>query len=110
MPATRRSTTGEHDAVRRRRREADEIAAIAEEILPNSRSEVIERDYGQEDMRVVEKCRREAMEVSMPQFLVGFKCPPAADGAALMRQDIIADIACDILLGRFLAALPAALR
>ena len=77
----------------------DEIAAIAEEILPNSRSEVIERDYGQEDMRVVEKCRREAMEVSMPQFLVGFKCPPAADGAALMRQDIIADIACDILLG-----------
>lgn len=77
----------------------DEIAAIAEEILPNSRGEVIERDYGQEDMRVVEKCRREAMEVSMPQFLVGFKCPPAADGAALMRQDIIADIACDILLG-----------
>ncbi len=77
----------------------DEIAAIAEEILPNSRGEIIERDYGQEDMRVVEKCRREAMEVSMPQFLVGFKCPPAADGAALMRQDIIADIACDILLG-----------
>ena len=59
----------------------DEIAAIAEEILPNSRGEVIERDYGQEDMRVVEKCRREAMEVSMPQFLVGFKCPPAADGS-----------------------------
>ena len=77
----------------------DEIAAIAEEILPESRGEVIERDYGQEDMRVVEKFRREAMEVSMPQFLVGFKCPPAADGAALMRQDIIADIACDILLG-----------
>ena len=77
----------------------DEIAAIAEEILPESRGEVIERDYGQEDMRVVEKFRREAMEVSMPQFLVGFKCSPAADGAALMRQDIIADIACDILLG-----------
>ena len=77
----------------------DEIAAIAEEILPESRGEVIERDYGQEEMRVVEKFRREAMEVSMPQFLVGFKCPPAADGAALMRQDIIADIACDILLG-----------
>lgn len=88
----------------------DEIAAIAEEILPESRGEVIERDYGQEDMRVVEKYRREAMEVSMPQFLVGFKCPPAADGAALMRQDIIADIACDILLGRFLAALSASLR
>ena len=33
----------------------DEIAAIAEEILPESRGEVIERDYGQEDMRVVEK-------------------------------------------------------
>ena len=50
-------------------------------------------------MRVAEKFRREAMEVSMPQFLVGFKCSPAADGAAVMRLDMIAEIACEILLG-----------
>ena len=77
----------------------DEIAAIAEDILPSGHGEVIARDYGHEDMGIAEKCRRETMEVSMPQFLVGFKCPPAADGEALMRQDIIADMASDILLG-----------
>ena len=79
--------------------EPDRIAAIAEEVLPRERGEVIERDYGQEDLTVAEKCRREAMEVSMPQFLLGFKCPPAASGEELMRQDIVADMACDILLG-----------
>lgn len=78
---------------------ADEIAAIAEEILPKESGEAIARDYGSEDLRVAEPYRREAMEISMPQFLVGFKCPPAAEGEALMRQDIIADMACDILLG-----------
>ena len=77
----------------------DEIAAIAEEILPPSRGGTITRDYGHEDLTVVEKRRCETMEVSMPQFLVGFKCAPVADGAALMRQDLIADMACDILFG-----------
>lgn len=79
--------------------DAAQIAAIAEEILPASRGETVGRDYGSEELSVAEKRRCEAMEVSMPQFLVGFKCPPVADGEALMRQDIIADMACDILLG-----------
>ena len=79
--------------------EPDRIAAIAEEVLPRERGEVIESDYGQEDLTLEEKCRREAMEVSMPQFLLGFKCPPAVSGEELMRQDIVADMACDILLG-----------
>jgi 4-alpha-glucanotransferase len=39
-----------------------------EDIRCRTSSEVIERDYGQEDMRVVEKCRREAMEVTDDVF------------------------------------------
>lgn len=79
--------------------DADEIAAAAEELVPPSRGETIERDYGCEDLTVARARQCEAMEVSMPQFLVGFKCPPVSDGEALMRQDVIADLACDILLG-----------
>ena len=37
------------------------------------------------------------MEVALPQFLVGFKC--AVDEKDLMRQSLIGEMACDILLG-----------
>ena len=37
------------------------------------------------------------MEVALPQFLVGFKC--AADDKDLMRQSLIGEMACDVLLG-----------
>ena len=40
-----------------------------------------------------------AMEVSSPQFLTGFKCDSVENGEAYMRQALIGDIACDILLG-----------
>lgn len=39
------------------------------------------------------------MDVSCPQFLVGFKCDPAPDGEAYLRLAAIGDMACDILLG-----------
>lgn len=79
--------------------DADEVAAAAEELVPPSCGEEIERDYGSEALTVAHARQCEAMEVSMPQFLVGFKCPPVSGGEALMRQDVIADLACDILLG-----------
>ena len=77
----------------------DEIAAIAEDILPQGHGEHIERDYGCEDLNIVEKRRCETMEVSMPQFLDGFKCAAVSGGEALMRQGLIADMAGDSLLG-----------
>ena len=48
-----------------------------------------------------QKCRPSTqMEVSMPQFLVGFKCDPQRTRAALLRQSTSsADMACDVLLG-----------
>ena len=39
------------------------------------------------------------MEVASPQFLVGFKCRPAADGEDYLRLAVLGDMACDILLG-----------
>ena len=77
----------------------DRIAAIAREVLPSAPGEAVERDYGREEPVVAERLRRRTMVISMPQFLLGFKCAPAADGEALMRQDLIADMACELLFG-----------
>ena len=35
----------------------------------------------------------------MPQFLLGYKCAPAADGEEYLRAQIVGDLACELLLG-----------
>lgn len=79
---------------------AEDIIAIADEITLESHGEIIERDYGEsEDMTVAKKESRSFMEVNMPQFLVGWKCKASRDGDALLRESLIGEMACDILLG-----------
>lgn len=78
----------------------ERVAEEAEAILPGESGPVIERDYGREES--LEPCRREAeqtMEVSMPMFLAGYKCPPPGSGEEALRQSIIGDLACDVLFG-----------
>ncbi|MBQ2739715.1 MAG: insulinase family protein [Oscillibacter sp.] len=75
------------------------VVEIAREILPAEKGGVIRRDYGNEPMEVYEKESSLTMEVSSPQFLVGFKCRPAGEGEEYLRLAAIGDIACDILLG-----------
>ena len=77
----------------------ESILSLVRELTPESHGEQIERDYGCEDMRIVTRETSSEMEVSMPQFLVGFKCPAVSGGEEQMRQDLLADIACDILVG-----------
>ena len=78
----------------------DQVAAIAREVLPAERGPAIPRDYGAEESSA--PARREhsqAMEVSMTQFLAGYKCDPAPEGVEQFRQGMIGDMACDILFG-----------
>ena len=75
------------------------VVDIARRILPREGGPAIPRDYGTEPAQVAEKETKLAMEVSCPQFLTGFKCTPAEDGEGYMRQSLIGDMACDILLG-----------
>lgn len=80
--------------------DAEAVIALAEELTSESHGETIARDYGaDEEMTVEAKEHRSEMEVNMPQFLVGFKCPASADGEALLRDCLIGEMACDILLG-----------
>ena len=77
------------------------VVDIARRILPREGGPAIPRDYGTEPAQVAEKETKLAMEVSCPQFLTGFKCTPAEDGEGYMRQSLIGDMACDILLGDY---------
>ena len=75
------------------------VVDIARRVLPREGGPVIPRDYGTEPAAVAEKETKLTMEVSCPQFLTGFKCTPVDDGEDYMRQGLIGDMACDILLG-----------
>lgn len=78
----------------------ERIAAIAEEILPKTGGETAVRDYGgEEPAAAAEHERTQFMEVSMPTFLVGFKCDGAECGEAELRLSVLGEIACDLLFG-----------
>ena len=80
--------------------EPEAVLALAREVLPGEPGAPIERDYGAAEELAV--CQRSAvcpMEIGQTQFLVGFKCPAEARGEALLRQSLIGELACDVLLG-----------
>lgn len=80
--------------------EAEEVFHLAEEVLPKESGPQIARDYGaDEDLIPKHKECCEQMEVSMPTFLVGFKCPNAPQGIERIRNNVIGDLASDILMG-----------
>ena len=75
------------------------VVDLARRILPREGGSSVPRDYGEEPAAVARKETSLPMEVSMPQFLVGYKCAPVPDGKDYLRQSIIGDMACDLLLG-----------
>jgi len=82
--------------------EVDEqqVIDLAEKVLPGQSGSVIERDYGEEEsLTPCEKEVRCQMEVAMPTFLAGFKCPAAPEGQERMRNNILGELACDVLMG-----------
>ena len=80
--------------------DAEAVLALAREALPAEGGADIERDYGAaEDPAVFRKSVVCPMEIAQQQFLVGFKCPAGESGEALLRQSLIGELACDVLLG-----------
>ena len=78
----------------------ERIIASANQILPAKSGPLIRRDYGAEEaLTAAEHFVTAAMEVSMPTFLVGFKCPPQHGGEQQHRFTAIGELACDVLMG-----------
>lgn len=75
------------------------IVDLARSVLPREGGPAIPRDYGEEPPNAAEHETSARMEVSIPQFLAGYKCRPARDGEEYLRLQLLGDLTCDLLLG-----------
>ncbi len=79
----------------------DEVAAIAEELLPRERCGVAVADLGPaEEMTVVQPLSRRQMDVAMTTFQLAFKCPATPKGEDFARWELIAELAAELLFGQ----------
>ncbi len=80
--------------------DADEVEQIAREILGDEQRSAGIKDAPEEGPG---KCPmdtvRGQMDIPMPTFSLAFKCPPLGKGDAAIRQEIIGDLAAEVLLG-----------
>ena len=78
----------------------ERVRQIAEEVLGGENRPVPSPDYGEaEDTLPIEAYRREAAEVSAPQFMIGSKLAPAPKGEAALRQRLVSQLALRLLVG-----------
>ena len=78
----------------------EEVCAIAREVLPQTSGSAARRDLGSEEPEGAALPRRtERMAVSGPIFQLGFKGDPPEGGEAGLRQRLLGDLACEVLLG-----------
>ena len=78
----------------------EQVRAIALEVLPKEPGGVSARDYGPlEPEQPAQSYISQEMEVSMPMFAVGFKCPQVPKGPERLRQELIGDLVAEVLCG-----------
>ncbi|MCI8479175.1 MAG: insulinase family protein [Oscillospiraceae bacterium] len=78
----------------------ERIYALAKEILTQAPNGKIERDYGAPEMpTAVHSGKTLSMEVSTPIFQLGFKADPASKGPSRLRQELVSELACEVLMG-----------
>ena len=76
------------------------ICDVAREILPKEAGPIARKDYGpKEEMQVAHSRIETEMEVSTPIFQLGYKGDPAESGEDALRQELIAELALEALLG-----------
>ena len=81
--------------------DAEEVAAIAGEILPKEKSPVAVPDFGlPEPQTALTAVSRREMDVAMTTFQLAFKCPPPAKGKDHAHQELVAEIAAEMLFGQ----------
>ena len=78
----------------------EKVLEMAREILPREGKGSIPRDYGPAEPAGAARSRTELrMEVSTPIFQLGWKMEPAPRGEEQLRQKLVAELACEALLG-----------
>ena len=77
----------------------ERVIACAEAVLPKARRTVPARSYGGGAPPRMAQLHKRTMEVSMPAFALGFRTAPPPHGRAGLRQEIVGDLACELLCG-----------
>ena len=78
----------------------EQVSAIALERLGSQRRPVGKKLPGiYEEMTCPVPLQEAKMEVSMPTFQLGFKCEPIGWGEGAVRQEVIGDLAAEVLFG-----------
>lgn len=76
------------------------VKELAETCLPQKAGTISARDYGAPEPLKPGKNRiSQEMEVSMPMFSIGFKCPEIPKGEERFRQEVLGDLAAEVLCG-----------
>ena len=76
------------------------VCAIARAHLPKEKAEKVQRvDVWQEETKVQKHLTQCHMEVAMPIFQLGFKCPDPGKGEGAVRAEFVADLAAEALFG-----------
>jgi len=76
-----------------------QVVALARAFSPERNPAVTANRQWQEPMTCPQTNISASMEVAMPTFQLGFKCEPAPKGIAAVRQEIIGDLAAEVLFG-----------
>ena len=76
------------------------VCRLAREVLPTQAGPIAEKDYGPEEpSRAARGLVEEHMAVSCPIFQLGCKGDAPERGEAGLRQELLGDLACEVLLG-----------
>ena len=79
----------------------EEVAAIAQELLPKEKHPVAVPDFGEaEPENAVTPLSRREMDVAMTTFQLAFKCPPPPSGKDFAHQELVAGLAAEMLFGQ----------
>ena len=77
-----------------------EVLALAEELTPERSGLTVEKDLGPEEALACTKpLTTLQMDVAMPSFQLGFKCPAGRTGGSFAHWELIAELACEALMG-----------
>ena len=78
----------------------ERVCQIAREILPKTAGSIAQKDYGsQEPEEAFQSLVEERLAVSGPIFQLGYKGDAPERGEAGLRQQLLGELACEVLLG-----------
>ena len=77
-----------------------EVEKLARQILGDEKRPVGEKlPFPEEKMAVLQQQVQTQMDIAMPMFNLGFRCEPLGKGWEAIRQEIIGDLAAEVLFG-----------